>query len=76
MKIIVVKQNLESIEIGIIIQLDGTERPFIQKLGRVLRAKDPVQYIFYFKNTRDEEYLDKVLEGISINMIEDYEIFN
>lgn len=69
-------QNLESIEVGIIIQLDGTERPFIQKLGRVLRAKDPVQYIFYFKNTRDEEYLDKVLEGISINMIEDYEIFN
>jgi superfamily II DNA or RNA helicase len=69
-------QNLESIEVGIIIQLDGTERPFIQKLGRVLRAKDPVQYIFYFKNTRDEEYLDKVLEGISINMIEDYELHN
>ena len=69
-------QNLESIEVGIIIQLDGTERPFIQKLGRVLRAKDPVQYIFYFKNTRDEEYLDKVLEGVNIRMIEEYELYD
>lgn len=67
-------QNLNDIEVGIITQLDGSERPFIQKLGRVLRAKDPVQYIFYFKNTRDEEYLNDVLENIDKNMIEVYEI--
>lgn len=57
-------QNLTDIEIGIIVQLDGQERSFIQKVGRVLRAKNPVQYIFYYKDTRDEEYLNMVLEDI------------
>lgn len=57
-------QNLTDIEVGIIIQLDGQERAFIQKFGRTLRADSPTQYIFYYENTRDEEYLDKVLEGI------------
>lgn len=69
-------QNLSNIEVGIIVQLDGTERPFIQKLGRVLRAKDPIQYIFYYKNTRDEEYLKDILENIDKDMIETYEICN
>lgn len=54
-------QNLTDIQVGIIIQLDGTERPFIQKFGRSLRAEDPHQYIFYYKNTRDEEYLENIL---------------
>ena len=45
-------QNLVNIEAGIIIQLDGKERSFIQKFGRSLRAEDPVQYIFYYKNTK------------------------
>lgn len=61
-------QNLNNIQAGIIVQLDGEERGFIQKFGRSLRADDPVQYIFYYRGTRDEEYLQKALEGIN----EDY----
>lgn len=57
-------QNLTNIEAGVIVQLDGQERAFIQKFGRSLRATDPVQFIFYYKNTRDTEYLENVLEGI------------
>lgn len=57
-------QNLTNIQAGIIVQLDGEERGFIQKFGRSLRASDPVQYIFYYRGTRDEEYLQKALEGI------------
>lgn len=57
-------QNLNGIEAGIIVQLDGAERAFIQKFGRSMRAEDPVQFLFYYKNTRDSEYLDKVLENI------------
>ena len=57
-------QNLTDIEAGVIIQLDGTERQFIQKFGRSLRAKDPIQYIFYYEHTRDQEYLDKILEEV------------
>jgi superfamily II DNA or RNA helicase len=62
-------QNLVDIEAGIIVQLDGKERAFIQKFGRSMRAKDPIQYIFYYKNTRDEEYLNKILEEIDPSYI-------
>ena len=57
-------QNLTNIQAGIIVQLDGEERGFIQKFGRSLRATDPIQYILYYRGTRDEEYLQKALEGI------------
>lgn len=57
-------QNLTDIESGVIIQLDGQERAFVQKSGRAMRASEPSLYILYFKNTRDEEYLEKALEGI------------
>lgn len=57
-------QNLVDIDAGIIIQLDGNERPFIQKFGRSLRASDPIQFILYYKNTRDEEYLTNILTDI------------
>ena len=57
-------QNLPDIEKGMIIQLDGNERGFCQKLGRILRSEEPEIYILYFRQTRDEEYLKKALEGI------------
>lgn len=58
-------QNLTDIEAGVIVQLDGQERAFVQKFGRSLRATDPVQFIFYYRDTRDTEYLENVLEGIN-----------
>lgn len=58
-------QNLNNIQVGIIAQLDGQERAFIQKFGRTLRAEDPVQIIMYFRGTRDEEYLNEALKGIN-----------
>ena len=61
-------QNLTDIEAGIIVQLDGQERAFVQKFGRSLRADDPIQFIMYHKDTRDMDYLDNVLDGIN----EDY----
>ena len=57
-------QNLVDIEAGVIIQLDGAERAFIQKSGRAMRAEEPVIFILYYKDTRDEEYLNKALENI------------
>ena len=65
--------NLNDIQVGVIIQLDGEERAFIQKFGRTLRAESPVQYIIYFKDTRDEEYLNKALENIDTKYITTYE---
>lgn len=66
--------NLTDIEAGVIIQLDGEERAFIQKFGRTLRADSPEQYIIYFRATRDEEYLNNALESIDKNYIREYEI--
>ena len=63
-------QNLVNIQAGIIIQLDGQERTFIQRFGRAMRANSPVQYIFYYRNTRDEEYLKDALQDIDKEYIE------
>lgn len=68
--------NLTDIQVGVIIQLDGEERAFIQKFGRTLRAESPVQYIIYYKGTRDEEYLQKAIESIDKKYIVTYEINN
>lgn len=57
-------QNLVDIDAGIIIQLDSKERSYLQKSGRVLRSKEPKQYIFYYKNTQDEKYLSTIIEDI------------
>lgn len=67
-------QNLTDIEIGIIIQLDGQDLSFIQRVGRVLRAKNPIQYILYYPNTRDEEYLNTVLKDINPTYITTYKL--
>lgn len=64
-------QNLTNIQAGIIVQLDGEERGFIQKFGRSLRAEDPVQYILYYKNTKDEEYLQKAIENINKDYVQE-----
>lgn len=66
-------QNLKDIEKGVIVQLDGNTRSFIQRLGRVLRAENPLIYIIYFKGTQDETYLNKALEGINKEYIIPYE---
>ena len=68
--------NLKDIEAGIIVQLDGEERAFIQKFGRTLRADSPEQYIIYFRATRDEEYLNNALENIDKKYIQIYEVNN
>ena len=66
--------NLNGIEAGIITQLDGKERLFIQKFGRSLRAEDPIAFIFYFKNTQDEVYLKNALENIDAKYVQHIDI--
>lgn len=69
-------QNLNNIEAGILVQLDGNERTYIQKAGRAMRAKNPEIYIFYYKDTRDEEFLNNAIQGIDKKYIENYEIYS
>lgn len=63
-------QNLRNIEAGVIIQLDGKEGKFIQKLGRTLRSKEkPKVYILYYKNTVDTTYLQHVYNSVPHNCV-------
>lgn len=63
-KMLIEGTNLTDIDAGVIVQLNSKERIFIQQIGRVFRSKSPVQYILYYKNTKDEEYVKEVLKGI------------
>lgn len=62
-------QNLEGIEAGVIVQLDNKDRLFVQKFGRTLRSKNPIEYIFIYKNTCDEDYLKNVYETVDKKFI-------
>lgn len=57
--------NLVKIQVGVMVQLDGNEGPFIQKSGRIMRAEDPLIFLFYYKHTKDEDYLENVLKEVN-----------
>ena len=40
-----------------------------QKLGRLLRHKDPVIIIPYYEGTRDEELVNKMLEDYNQDLV-------
>lgn len=61
--------NLTSCRIGVFLALNSSERLITQKLGRLLRHKEPVIIIPYFKNTRDEEIVNKMCENYNKELI-------
>jgi superfamily II DNA or RNA helicase len=54
--------NLTNCRIGIFCNLNSSEIVVKQRLGRLLRHKNPVIIVPYFKDTREEELLPKLLE--------------
>lgn len=62
--------NINNIEAGVIIQLDGKERPFIQKSGRTLRAEFPLLILPVYKDTKDTDYLMNVINNTPEECIE------
>ena len=62
-------QNLTDCQCGIFMALNSSERMQIQKIGRLLRHQDPVIYMPYFRNTREEEIVSKMLEGYNRQLI-------
>lgn len=77
MKIVVVKVNLTNCRIGIYAALSSSEIRIKQRLGRILRHKDPLIIIPYYRNTRDEEIVKDMLKDYNSDLItvED-EIYN
>lgn len=58
-------QNLAGIQAGVIIQLGGKERQFIQKFGRAMRSRTPEQHIIVLNGTRDIDYFKTAIAGIN-----------
>lgn len=52
--------NLSNCRIGVYANLNSSVRMIKQRLGRLLRHKDPIIVIPYFINTRDEEIVNKM----------------
>lgn len=57
--------NLKGIQTGIVIQLGGKERDFIQQFGRAMRSSDPVQHLIVIDETQDVKFFEKSTEGIN-----------
>lgn len=61
--------NLSSCRIGIYAVLNSSERMIKQKLGRLLRHNKPVIIIPYYRNTREEEIVNKMIEDYNPQLI-------
>lgn len=55
--------NLVNCQIGLFCNLNSSEVFIAQKLGRILRHKQPFIIIPYYSNTREEELMNKVLDN-------------
>lgn len=61
--------NLTNCKIGLFAAINSSEILIKQKNGRVLRHKEPVIIIPYYKNTREEEIVVKMLENYNKELI-------
>lgn len=67
--------NLYNCRVGIFCSINSSEIIVKQRLGRILRHKSPIVIIPFFKDTREEELVNKMLESYnkeSIKIINDY----
>lgn len=69
MKIVVVKMNLSNCRIGIYANLNSSETIIKQRLGRILRHKKPVIVIPFYRHTREEELVNKMLEDYNPQLV-------
>lgn len=61
--------NLTNCQVGIFVSINSSDTMRIQKLGRILRHKDPKIFIIYYKNTREEELVKEMLENYNSELV-------
>lgn len=57
--------NLYNCRIGIFVSINASEIMTCQKIGRILRHKQPIVIIPYYKNTREQELVINMLENFN-----------
>lgn len=63
--------NLQNCRIGIYANLNSSETIVKQRAGRLLRHPEPVIIIPYFKGTREEELVEKMLENYNPDLVKE-----
>lgn len=61
--------NLTNCQVGIYANLNSSEAIIKQRMGRLLRHPDPVIIVPYFKNTREEELIQTMLEDYNPELV-------
>lgn len=61
--------NLTNCRVGIFCNLNSSEIVVKQRVGRILRHKSPVIIIPFYKDTREEELVNKMLEDYNPELI-------
>lgn len=61
--------NLVNCQIGIYANLNNSETIVKQRMGRLLRHPNPIIIIPYFRNTREEELMKRMLEDYNPKLI-------
>lgn len=61
--------NLSECKVGVYNNLNSSDRIIKQRLGRILRHKKPVIIIPYFKDTREEELVQIMLEDYNPELV-------
>lgn len=67
--------NLVDCQIGIYANLNSSDTIVKQRMGRLLRHKNPILVVPYFKGTREEELVNNMLENYNpklVSVINDY----
>lgn len=61
--------NLTNCQVGIYANLNSSEAIIKQRMGRLLRHPNPVIIVPYFKNTREEELVQTMLEDYNPELV-------
>lgn len=61
--------NLINCQVGIYANLNSSETIVKQRMGRLLRHPNPVIIVPYYKNTREEELIQKMLEDYNPELV-------
>ena len=71
--------NLTNCQVGIFVSINSSEVMTIQKNGRLLRHREPIIFIIYYKDTREEELVQDMLVNYNpelITVVENLEQLN
>ena len=62
-------QNLTNCRVGIFANINSSDRIQVQRTGRILRHNKPIIIIPYFTHSREEELVQKMLDGYNPDLI-------